>query len=362
MIHPYELKAEDVRAYMMRNMKEHFQIEAQGYCCTTDMIYDILMKASAECSSLEATCADLEQVADSNTVREYVNQALPIRSLHSQEEQANQALASCISASMVRKGIEIAIDFHDEPFYGKQESLRAVTCGGQAKKGTAHFGRIATAYVIWRQVRLTLAVHYVLPDEEALEVLKILLERLKNLNFEAKVLYLDKGFAASPIVDHLTSIHQPAIIANPIRGKTGGHTGALSGSIQLQDASHLQQRHPGNFGHESFPGPGPNRQTASQVAVFHRDPVGLASRKDLPRVPPPFRSGMQLSLIATGTRHNHLSQPCHALLPAERWTGIDQCLGHPSLGVRLFVGSWSAPCGSSPLAFSSLQKIADPLH
>lgn len=53
-------------------MKKHFQIEAHGYCCTTDMIYDILMKASAECSSLEATCADLEQVADSNTVREYM--------------------------------------------------------------------------------------------------------------------------------------------------------------------------------------------------------------------------------------------------------------------------------------------------
>lgn len=222
MIHQYELKAEDVRAYTMLTLKNHFEIEAHGYCCKTDMIYDILMKASAECSSLEATCADLEQVADSNTVREYVNQALPGQSLRQQEEQANQALASCIPESMLRKGIEIAIDFHDEPFYGKQADLRAVTCGGQAKKGTAHFVRIATAYVIWRQVRLTLAVHYVLPDEEALAVLKILLERLKNLNFEAKVLYLDKGFAASPIFDYLVSIHQPAIIANPIRGKTGG--------------------------------------------------------------------------------------------------------------------------------------------
>lgn len=145
MIHPYELKAEDVRAYTMQTMKKHFEIEAQGYCCTTDMSYDILMKASAECSSLEATCADLEQVADSNTVREYVNQALPIHALRLQEKQANQALASCIPESMVRKGIEIAIDFHDEPFYGKLASLQAVTCGGQPKKGTAHFVRIATA-------------------------------------------------------------------------------------------------------------------------------------------------------------------------------------------------------------------------
>lgn len=222
MIHPYELKAEDVRAYTLKIMKQHFGIDVHGYTCTTDMIYDLLLKASAECSSLEASCADLEQVADSNTVREYMNQALPIKTLNAQEGQANAALAGCIPASMARRGIEIAIDFHDEPFYGKQEALRAVTCNGQAKKGTTHFVRIATAYVISRQVRLTLAVHYVLPDEKTLEVLKILLDRLKKLDFEAKVLYLDKGFAASPIVDYLTSIHQGAIIANPIRGKEAG--------------------------------------------------------------------------------------------------------------------------------------------
>jgi putative transposase len=222
MIHQHELKAEDVRAYTVQTLKTHFEMEAHGYRCTTDMIYDVLLKASAECSSLEASCADLEQVADSNTVREYVNQALPIQSLRSQEEQVNQALASCIPMSMLRPGVEIAIDFHDEPFYGKQENLRAVTCGGQAKKGTTHFVRIATAYVIWRQVRLTLAVHYVLPDEKTLDVLKSLLERLQTLGFQAKVLYLDKGFAASPIIDYLISIHQPTIIANPIRGKTGG--------------------------------------------------------------------------------------------------------------------------------------------
>jgi hypothetical protein len=223
MIRPHELKAEDVRAYALKTLKKHLPIEANGYCCQTDMIYDVLMKASAECSSLEAVCADLEDVADSNTMREYVNKALSPDELAAQEERANQALAECIPMSMARQGIEVAADFHDEPFYGKQEQTRAVTCSGQAKKGTTHFVRIATAYVIWRQVRLTLAVHYVLPKEEALDILKILLQRLKRLGFSAKVLYLDKGFAATPIVEYLTAMEkQPAIIANPIRGKTGG--------------------------------------------------------------------------------------------------------------------------------------------
>jgi putative transposase len=222
MIHPYELKAKDVHAYTSKVLKEHLSIEANGYCCQTDMILDILIKASAECSSVEAVCADLEDTADSNTIREYLNQSLTVKELCQQEQQANAALTECIPSALDREDIELAIDFHDEPFYGKQDDTRKLTCAGQAKKGTTHFVRIATAYIIWRQVRLTLAVRYVLPKEDSLETLKFLLKRLKTLGFSAKILYLDKGFASTAIVNYLTSQNQPTIIANPIRGKQGG--------------------------------------------------------------------------------------------------------------------------------------------
>src|SRR6266508_2540079 len=205
MIHPYELKAKDVHMYTARILKEHLKIEANGYCCNTDMIMDILIKASAECSSVEAVCADLDETADSNTIREYINKALAVNELRKQEQRANLALAECIPNALDREDIELAMDFHDEPFYGKQADMRKLTCSGQAKKGTTHFVRIATAYIIWRQVRLTLAVRYVLSGEDGLEVLKILLARLKTLGFSAKILYLDKGFAATEIANYLTS-------------------------------------------------------------------------------------------------------------------------------------------------------------
>ncbi len=222
MIHPYELKANDVHAYTLEALQEHLNIKADGYICKTEMILNVLIKASAENSSLEAVCADLEEIADSNTIREYLNEALPIQELREQENQVNKALAGCTPCDLVRTDIEIAIDFHDEPFYGKQVETRQVTCAGQAKKGTTHFVRIATAYIIWRQVRLTLAVRYVLPEDETLEILKFLLKRLKTLGFQAKVLYMDKGFASTGIIQYLTAQQQPAIIACPIRGKKGG--------------------------------------------------------------------------------------------------------------------------------------------
>lgn len=222
MIHPYELKAKDVHMYTARVLKEHLKIEANGYCCNTDMIMDILIKASAECSSVEAVCADLEESADSNTIREYLNQALAVKELRQQEDRANTALADCIPSALDRKSVELAMDYHDEPFYGKQKGTRELTCSGQAKKGTTHFVRIATAYIIWRQVRLSLAVRYILPGEDSLETLKFLLQRLKTLGFSAKILYLDKGFASTNIVNYLTVQKQPSILANPIRGKKGG--------------------------------------------------------------------------------------------------------------------------------------------
>lgn len=235
MIPQYELKAEDIRAYTLKLLKDHVQLAVAGYICTTDVILDVVLKASAESSSIEAASNDLRAAADSNTIREYLNGALEIQALREQENEMNAALAECIPDSMPRTKVEVAIDFHDEPFYGKQAGLREVTCSGQAKKGTTHFIRIASAYVIWRQVRLTLALRYVLPDETALDILKILLTHLQELGFrQIRVLYLDKGFASTKIIDHLKERKQPAIIACPIRGKDGGTRALCQGRKSYQ--------------------------------------------------------------------------------------------------------------------------------
>jgi hypothetical protein len=158
MILDHRLNAEDIRYQTVKTLSEHISLRVAGYKCDTVMMWDIVLKASAEQVSIEATCADLEAVADTNTVREHLNDALQVGDLRLQEAEMNHALAASIPVSMRREGVEVAIDFHDEPFYGKTAEVKAMTCRGQAKKGTTHFIRIASAYVIWRQVRLTLAV------------------------------------------------------------------------------------------------------------------------------------------------------------------------------------------------------------
>lgn len=222
MIPDYELSAEDMRQATMTIIQDHITLSAEGYVCDTAMLVNVLIKAAVDQSSIGSACAELETVADSNTVREHLNQQLDVAELWQQEAEMNAALAANILGDMPRGGLELAIDLHDEPFYGKLPELQTYACRDRAQKGTTRFWRIASAYVIWRDVRLTLAVTYVLPEHRTLDVLKRLLQRVGRLGFHASVLYLDKGFCSGEIIRYLQAQKQAAIIACPIRGKTGG--------------------------------------------------------------------------------------------------------------------------------------------
>jgi len=222
MIPEYTLNAEDVREMMLNTMERHLTVKTEGYRSTTDQTYNLLLKAVAEGSSVEAVCADSCGTVDSNTLREQLNAALDACQLRQQEVELNAALAGTIPAGMPRGGLEVAIDTHDEPFYGKTPELLTYTCSGRAQDGTTHFFRIASAYVIWREVRLTLALTYVLPEDDLPGVVERLLQRLGQIGLHATVLYLDKGFCSGNIVRYLQRTRQAAILACPIRGKQGG--------------------------------------------------------------------------------------------------------------------------------------------
>jgi hypothetical protein len=229
MILEYELTAENVRQAVLNTLREHLSLETEGYCCTTEMTLNVLLKAAVDNSSLEAACAELEQVAASNTLREQLNRGLDVADLRQHEGELNAALARAIPAHLTRSGLEIALDWHDEPFYGQTPELRTYVCRSQAKQGTTRFFRIATAYLMWREVRLTLAITYVLPEHSTLEVVQRLLQRLNRLGFCRITLFLDKGFCCGEVLRYLQAQHQPAILACAIRGKTGGTRALCTG-------------------------------------------------------------------------------------------------------------------------------------
>lgn len=222
MIAKESVSGQDLRNQVQEVSQAYLPFAADGYKCTTDMVYDVLLKAASEETSIEAACQDLDDVVDGNTIRSLLNAQLDIEQIREHEQQLNEALAFALPQQIQTKGLEAAIDFHDEPFYGKDEALRAVVCRSKADKGTTRFMRTASAYVTYRQLRLTLAITFVLPDDSKLDVVKRLYQRLQTLQLSLDIIYFDKGFCVCDVIRYLQRQKQPAALACTIRGKDGG--------------------------------------------------------------------------------------------------------------------------------------------
>lgn len=222
MIPQSELTAQDIRETMQAVSQEHLSLEANGYVCTSEMIFDVLMKAASENISIDAACRDLEQSGSANRIREVLNEQLTVEQLQQYEDEINDALADRLPEQLFSRRVEAAIDEHDEPCYGKSPELREYTCRSKPKAGTSRFFRIVSLYVIYRQMRVTLAVAFVQPETKTVDVVQRLLQRAGCLNVAIDVLYLDRGFCSGPVIRYLKEIKQRAVIACTIRGKQGG--------------------------------------------------------------------------------------------------------------------------------------------
>ena len=98
--------------------RQHIPLSANGYRCQTDDLWRILLAAAARGASIEAACADLEGAPDANTVREHLNDQLPVRGISELQQQWNMLLCDLLPQWLRHRPQELAIDFHDQPYYG----------------------------------------------------------------------------------------------------------------------------------------------------------------------------------------------------------------------------------------------------
>jgi putative transposase len=226
--------------------QQHISLNANGYRCQTDDLWRILLAAAARGTTIEAACADLERAPDANTVRSHLTEQLPEASIPELEQQCTTLLSSLLPEWLRRRPQELAFDFHDQPYYGRDDPHDPDTwvCRGQARAGTTRFYRCATAYVMLHDVRLTVAVVFVKPTIDTLTVLSRLLHSVRRAGLTLKCLFADKAFCSIPVLRYLSDCRVPAIIAMPIRGKQAGSRALCRGqksyrtTYTLQSAEH----------------------------------------------------------------------------------------------------------------------------
>lgn len=220
--HTLTLTDTEVLATAQAGLETHVPLQATGYICSTDDLYKVLLGASVHRTTIEAACAELVATPGSNTIRTYLQEQLTVEELPELETRLNHALVDHLPPRLKRKPRVIALDMHDRPYYGKTEQDAGLWVRGRAKAGTTRFYRIATAYLVLKGLRFTLAVRFVLPEDTTVQVVEELWSHIAALGIPRKYLLLDRGFAGIDVQTYLANQQVPAIIACPIRGKTGG--------------------------------------------------------------------------------------------------------------------------------------------
>jgi len=174
-----KLNDEKVLRQAKKTLEIYLPLEADGYCVTSETLYDILIGIAANRGTTESVCAELAGAPDPETIRGYFREQFTVEQLPDLQHSINDGLAANWPKKLRRGGpIEVAFDFHNRPYYGKQEQKEGLWVRGEAKDGTTRFYRVATAYAICHSQRVTLAIRFVLPGDQTVEVIRDLRQML----------------------------------------------------------------------------------------------------------------------------------------------------------------------------------------
>jgi len=113
-----------------------------------------------------------------------------------------------------------AIDFTDDPYYGKESEVNEdYIVGGERKKSTNWFYRYATLYLIHGDRKYTISAVPVRKNTLPVDYVKMLLDTIDSLGFMIEVLLLDRGFYGTELFNHLQRRDVPHIIPVKVDGK-----------------------------------------------------------------------------------------------------------------------------------------------
>lgn len=114
---------------------------------------------------------------------------------------------------------ELAIDFTNDPYYGTTDSSNeSYVIRSQAKKSTNSFYSYVSLSIINKNERYTIAVLPVEKNKTKVDYLTYFVGLIGKLNFNIKVLFLDREFNSVDVFEFLQNRNIPHIIPIVKRG------------------------------------------------------------------------------------------------------------------------------------------------
>lgn len=198
-------------------MEKYLPLPEAGKDYPASEVYDVLLAAASQDTSVDNICQSSETAPSANTVRHRVREAYDLKQV---ERRINQALREKLSRRLFKRGQRVAIDLVLTPYYGKETELTAPELvHGERRDGTTRFHAYATAYLIVNGERFTLALTFVWAKDRLPQGLARLRKQLRQMGVKTKLLLLDRAFFTVEIIAELQRDGQPFIIPVILRGK-----------------------------------------------------------------------------------------------------------------------------------------------
>jgi putative transposase len=224
----YTITSRAIHDHAARLCQQHLRLQDHGPKCTAPTLLTLLFYAASRITSLAAACGSLSRAPSDTAVRTALLATLP--AIDELQRRLNRALHGDLPRALRRRRQPLAIDLTLLPYHGGPLADRAEVYRGQAKDGTSHFHAYATAYVIRKGQRYTVALAYVRAGDELAVVVKGLLRQAARAGIRPRYLLLDRGFYQVGVIRYLQAARCPFLMPAPARGRKADHPQGPSGT------------------------------------------------------------------------------------------------------------------------------------
>lgn len=214
----HTLRDREVQAYALQRLSQALKLKGGGWKCTPELIWQVVLLAASRAISLFAACRDLAHAPCDNSVRNVLTASLPKRP-RTLEQRLEVALCQDLPKTIKHRAWELAIDFHLIPYHGQPCRSAKELYHSQPKSGTTKFHCYATASIVVKGFRYTVAATYVLGNESLTQVLSLLLDRVAARGIRLKRLLLDRQFCTVAVIQLLQSRELPFLMPMVMRGR-----------------------------------------------------------------------------------------------------------------------------------------------
>jgi putative transposase len=224
----HTLDRNQVHRLAAQHLQAHLNFQDYKRKTSAQVLWSLLLAAAARITSLSDACGRLRDVPSDETARKALLATLP--DYATLQRQLNAALAGHLPKTLRKHLQRLAIDLTLIPYHGQPFGDPAEVYRSQAKDGTSHFHAYATAYIIRKGQRYTVALTGVRKGESLKDVVQRLLQQAARVGVRPRLLLLDRGFYSVAVVRYLQAARVPFLMPVVCHGRSPKHQDGPSGS------------------------------------------------------------------------------------------------------------------------------------